>query len=109
MQQAIKTVMGQIPTQNNQFSNAGFSPNVPFPFPPPPASSTATSPPPTVSQPVTVDVSASKVEESTATETKDSSEQNQQPKKYGTVYNFGFAFCIILEMVPFRYLEFVKY
>ncbi|KAI5668125.1 hypothetical protein M9H77_17978 [Catharanthus roseus] len=85
MQQAIKTVMGQIPTQNNQFSNAGFSPNVPFPFPPPPASSTATSPPPTVSQPVTVDVSASKVEESTATETKDSSEQNQQPKKYAFV------------------------
>ncbi|XP_076913367.1 protein TIC 40, chloroplastic-like [Bidens hawaiensis] len=35
MQQAFKTMMGQMDTQNNQFANAGFSPGSPFPFLPP--------------------------------------------------------------------------
>ncbi|KAK9069925.1 hypothetical protein SSX86_010323 [Deinandra increscens subsp. villosa] len=35
MQQAFKTMMGQMDTQNNQFANAGFSPGSPFPFPTP--------------------------------------------------------------------------
>ncbi|KAJ8442865.1 hypothetical protein Cgig2_022231 [Carnegiea gigantea] len=34
MQQAFKTMMGQMASQNNQFSNAAFSPGSPFPFPP---------------------------------------------------------------------------
>nr|XP_043636336.1 protein TIC 40, chloroplastic [Erigeron canadensis] len=38
MQQAFKTMMGQMDTQNNQFANAGFSPGSPFPFPTPAAS-----------------------------------------------------------------------
>lgn len=37
MQQAFKTMMGQMDSQNNQFTNAGFSPGSPFPFPTPPA------------------------------------------------------------------------
>ncbi|KAL8232217.1 hypothetical protein R6Q57_001995 [Mikania cordata] len=53
MQQAFKTMMGQMDTQNNQFANAGFTPGSPFPFPsasrsPPPGSpfpfSTSTAP-----------------------------------------------------------------
>ena len=35
MQQAMKTLMGQMDSQNNQFGNAAFSPGSPFPFPPP--------------------------------------------------------------------------
>lgn len=90
MQQAFKTLLGQMPTQNNQFNNPGFAPNVPFPFPPPPAQSTATSSPPmtsstVASKPVTVDVSASKVEERPATDIKGSSEPKQEPKKYAFV------------------------
>lgn len=88
MQQAFRTLAGQMPTQNNQFNNAGFAPNMPFPFPPPPPPSTATSPPPSsmvASKPVTVDVSASKVEEPPATDIKDSSEPKQEPKKYAFV------------------------
>ncbi|KAI3802477.1 hypothetical protein L1987_30609 [Smallanthus sonchifolius] len=37
MQQAFKTMMGQMDTQNNQFANAGFSLGSPFPFPTPAA------------------------------------------------------------------------
>ncbi|KAJ9559735.1 hypothetical protein OSB04_004895 [Centaurea solstitialis] len=45
MQQAFKTMMGQMDSQNNQFTNAGFSPGSPFPFPTPTApGSTASSP-----------------------------------------------------------------
>lgn len=97
MQQAFKTLASQMPTQNNQFNNAGFASNMPFPFPPPPAPSTATSPPPSstvASKPVTVDVSASKVEETPATDIKDSSEPKQEPKKYGTNYLFDVTFAL---------------
>ncbi|XP_071685608.1 protein TIC 40, chloroplastic-like isoform X1 [Rutidosis leptorrhynchoides] len=34
-QQAVRMMMGQMNTQNNQFSNTGFSPGSPFPFPTP--------------------------------------------------------------------------
>ncbi|KAJ0804561.1 putative Heat shock chaperonin-binding, UCH-binding domain superfamily, STI1 [Helianthus annuus] len=37
MQQAFKTMMGQMDAQNNQSASAGFSPGSPFPFPPPAA------------------------------------------------------------------------
>lgn len=35
MQQAMKTMMGQMGSQNSQFSNMGFPPSSPFSFPPP--------------------------------------------------------------------------
>ncbi|XP_050385454.1 protein TIC 40, chloroplastic [Argentina anserina] len=41
MQQALKTMMGQMNTQNDQFSSAAFSPGSPFPFPAAPASPSA--------------------------------------------------------------------
>lgn len=81
MQQAFKTLMGQMPQGNSQFSNAAFSPGSPFPFP---TSSTsapaASSPPPRASQPVvTVDVSATKVEASAVTEVRDNTETRKEP------------------------------
>ncbi|KAG9144513.1 hypothetical protein Leryth_010739 [Lithospermum erythrorhizon] len=84
MQQAFKTMMGPMSTQNNQSSNAGFGPGSPFPFPPPPSNagfgtgSPFPFPPPSsatqtasytsegpsvASRPVTVDVPATEVEE----------------------------------------------
>lgn len=38
MQQAFKTMMGQMGSQNSQFSDTAFSPGSPFGFPPPPTS-----------------------------------------------------------------------
>ncbi|MCD9637535.1 Protein TIC 40, chloroplastic [Datura stramonium] len=94
MQQAFKTMMGQMNSQNSQFSNTAFSPGSPFPFPPPPLSGPASSspPPPTAStlstpsasfapQPVTVDVSATKVEEPPAVNVKNDTEAEKGPKK----------------------------
>ncbi|XP_055833222.1 protein TIC 40, chloroplastic [Solanum dulcamara] len=96
MQQAFKTMMGQMNNQNSQFSNTAFSPGspFPFPFPPPPVSSQASSspPPPTAStsstpsssfapQPVTVDVSATKVEEPPTVKVKNDTEAETEPKK----------------------------
>ncbi|KAK4341022.1 hypothetical protein RND71_039523 [Anisodus tanguticus] len=106
MQQAFKTMMGQMNGQNSQFSNTAFppgspfsntafSPGSPFPFPPPPVSGPASSspPPPTAStsstpsasfnsQPVTVDVSATKVEEKPpAVNVKNDTEAEKEPKK----------------------------
>nr|GLL40470.1 protein TIC 40, chloroplastic isoform X2 [Ipomoea trifida] len=96
MQQAFKTMMGQMNTQNNQFGNAPFSPGSPFPFPPPPpptsgpassfpspptASSQATPSPSSVSQPVTVDVSATKVDEPPTPDVKDEEKVEEKPKK----------------------------
>ncbi|KAL2925605.1 Protein TIC 40 chloroplastic [Bienertia sinuspersici] len=43
MQQAFKTMMGQMGSQNNQFSSAPFSPGSPFPYPPPPTLGSSTS------------------------------------------------------------------
>lgn len=91
MQQAFKTMMGQMNSQSNQFGNDGFP--LPFPFvpsaasdtasSPPAASATATSPSQVASQPVTVDVSATKVDEPPATDIKDGSEPKKEAKKYG--------------------------
>ncbi|KAK1427574.1 hypothetical protein QVD17_16262 [Tagetes erecta] len=106
MQQAFKTMMGQMDTQNNQFANAGFSPGSPFPFPPPGApgsppgspfpfpmptsqSSTATSAPrtaatsaPASQRTVTVDVPPTRTEAAPApTESKDDFESPKEPKK----------------------------
>lgn len=94
MQQAFKTMMGQMNSQNSQFSNTAFSPGSPFPFPPPPVSGPASSspPPPTAStlstpsasfasQPVTVDVSPTKVEEPPAVNVKNDTEAEKGPKK----------------------------
>ncbi|CAI9267183.1 unnamed protein product [Lactuca saligna] len=100
MQQAFKTMMGQMDTQNNQFANSGFSPASPFPFPTPPMSgSTASSPGspfpfPTPSPPsaassgpasqrtVTVDVPPTKTEAPpAATNSIDELEAPKEPKK----------------------------
>lgn len=85
MQQAFKTLMGQMNTQNNQFSNAAFSPGSPFPFPQPTnptsdATSTSTS---AASQSVTVDVPATKVEDPPSADVKETVEPEKEPKKYG--------------------------
>ncbi|KAJ8761210.1 hypothetical protein K2173_001266 [Erythroxylum novogranatense] len=110
MQQAFKTMMNQMNTQNNQFKNSGFSPGSPFPFPTPSApgfsstpsdptpitssssfvtSSTAepvTSPSPAASQPaVTVDVSATNVESRPVTDVNNGKEIKEEPKKYAFV------------------------
>ncbi|XVF31667.1 hypothetical protein REPUB_Repub17cG0011300 [Reevesia pubescens] len=69
MQQAFKTMMGQMNTQNNQFGNAAFPSGSPFPFPVPPPPGPATSPSPSSSQAaVTVDVPATKVEAAPVTD-----------------------------------------
>ena len=88
MQQAMKSLMGQMNTQNNQFNKAAFSPGTPFPFPPPPPppspSAPASSPRPAASQAeVTVDVAATRVEATPATDIKDETEQKNEPTKFG--------------------------
>ncbi|XP_052189682.1 protein TIC 40, chloroplastic isoform X2 [Diospyros lotus] len=99
MQQAFKTLMGQMDSQNKQVNNAAFSPGspFPFPFPTPTASSPATSPPfPTYPQPgpstspspatspsaVTVDVPVTKVEVPPPTDAEEEPKV-EGPKKYG--------------------------
>ncbi|KAL5549692.1 hypothetical protein UlMin_004923 [Ulmus minor] len=95
MQQAFKTMMGQMNTQNNQFTNAAFSPGSPFPFPPTSVPGTATSSPTASQQSVTVDVSASRVEatptkgtpvkEAPTNDVKDETEEKKEPKKIAFV------------------------
>ncbi|KAL4341888.1 hypothetical protein GQ457_08G015000 [Hibiscus cannabinus] len=90
MDQAFKTMMGQMGqmnTQNKQFGNAAFPSGSPFPFPTPPSQGPVTSPPPSQSG-VTVDVPATKVEAAPATDpaTKGKSEtETAEPKKYAFV------------------------
>ncbi|XAR57566.1 hypothetical protein NMG60_11025750 [Bertholletia excelsa] len=94
MQQAFKTMMGQMNSQNNQFTNTAFSPGSPFPFPaasPPsgPATSPPTGPatsPSSASSPsvMTVDVSASNVGTPLTTDVKDS-EEVEEPKRIAFV------------------------
>lgn len=95
MQQAFKTMMGQMNTQNNPFDSGAFSPGSPFPFPMPtppgpaaPANSTSTqsqaSSARTASQStVTVDIPATKVEASPGPDinVKDEVEVKSEPKK----------------------------
>ncbi|PON37327.1 Protein TIC [Parasponia andersonii] len=88
MQQAFKNLMGQMDTQNNQFSNAVFSPGpgTPFPFPSASSPRPASSPPPASTQPsVTVDVAATRVEAAPATRTNDEPELKKEPKKIAFV------------------------
>ncbi|KAG8659782.1 protein TIC 40, chloroplastic [Manihot esculenta] len=114
MQQALKTMMNQMTTQNNQFTNPAVSPGSPFPFPIPPASGPASSPayqtpstsgaaispssptssgsfdsnssPRVTSQSaITVDVPATKVEATPVSDAKDESEIKKEPKKYAFV------------------------
>lgn len=97
MQQAFKTMMGQMNSQNNQFGNAAFSPGSPFPFPMPtaagptaPASSATTqSRAPSASSAsqstITVDIPAAKVEVAPTTNVKDEVEVKNEPKKIGNL------------------------
>lgn len=97
MQQAFKTMMGQMNSQNNQFGNAAFSPGSPFPFPMPtaagptaPASSATTqSRAPSASSAsqstITVDIPAAKVEVAPTTNVKDEVEVKNEPKKIAFV------------------------
>ncbi|KAJ0099874.1 hypothetical protein Patl1_21238 [Pistacia atlantica] len=90
MQQAMKTMMNQMNAQNNQFSNAAFSPGSPFPFPTPSPSGPGAPFSPT-SQPSVTDVSATKVEAASATDVKNETEfksetkVKEEPKKYAFV------------------------
>ncbi|XP_039057398.1 protein TIC 40, chloroplastic-like isoform X2 [Hibiscus syriacus] len=69
MQQAFKTMMGQMNTQNNQFDNTAFPSGSPFPFPAPPSAGPATPRSPSSSQPaITVDAPASKFEAASVTD-----------------------------------------
>ncbi|XP_019419004.1 PREDICTED: protein TIC 40, chloroplastic-like [Lupinus angustifolius] len=100
MQQAFKTMMGQMNSQTNPFDSAAFS-GSPFPFPTPPPSASGPAAPstfagfqsqapfaPTASQStVTVDahVPASRVEEAPAAYVKDEEEVKNEPKKIAFV------------------------
>lgn len=76
MQQAFKTMMGQMNTQNSQFSGSPFMPGSPFPFPPPTS-------PPSASQPVTVDVSSTKLDDPPTVEVKEGTRdgEDDEPQK----------------------------
>lgn len=94
MQQAFKTLMGQMNTQNTPFDSPAFSPGSPFPFPMPSPSGPATparsagtqSQETSASQStVTVDIPATKVEAAPATNVKEEVEVKNEPKKKGNV------------------------
>ncbi|XP_061360323.1 protein TIC 40, chloroplastic isoform X2 [Gastrolobium bilobum] len=97
MQQAFKTLMGQMNSQSNPFDSAAFSPGSPFPFSMPSASGpaaptssagTQSRAPSTASvsqSAVTVDVSATKVEATPATNVEDEVEVKNEPKKIAFV------------------------
>lgn len=71
MQQAMKTLMGQINPQNSPFDNSGFPSSSPLPFPMPPGSVPTTAPSPPASQPAgMMDIPATKVEAVQTTEVK---------------------------------------
>jgi hypothetical protein len=92
IEQASKTLMGQMNTQNNPFASGSFSPGSPFPFPMPspsgpaaPASSAgnqsqATSARTASQSTVTVDIPATKVEAGPAINVKDEVEVKKEPK-----------------------------
>ncbi|XP_058787872.1 protein TIC 40, chloroplastic [Vicia villosa] len=96
MQQAFKTMMGQMNTQNNPFDSSTFSSGSPFPFPMPPASgpatpagfagnqSQATSARTASQSTVTVDIPETKVEAASpgpGISVKDEVEVKNEPKK----------------------------
>lgn len=96
MQQAFKSMMGQMNTQNNPFDSGAFSSGPPFPFPMPSASgpatpagfagnqSQATSTRSTSQSTVTVDIPATKVEAAAPApyiNVKEEVEVKNEPKK----------------------------
>lgn len=86
MQQAFKTMMGQMNPQNNQFNDAAFSSGSPFPFSMPPMPAPSTSPPPVTSQSaVTVDVPATNVEAAPTTVVKDETEVKKESRRVAFV------------------------
>ncbi|XP_019439554.1 PREDICTED: protein TIC 40, chloroplastic-like [Lupinus angustifolius] len=99
MQQAFKTMMGQMNPQSNPFDSAAFSGGSPFPFPMPSPSVSGPAAPtsfagtqyqaPSAStasrSSVTVDLSATKVEAAPATNVKDEVEVKNEPKKIAFV------------------------
>ncbi|KAK8468671.1 hypothetical protein PHAVU_006G083300 [Phaseolus vulgaris] len=92
MQQAFKTMMGQMNSPNNDFGNAAFSPGSPFPFSMPSAAgptATAQYGAPSTSSgsqsTVTVDIPATKVEATRTTDIKDEVEVQNKPKKIAFV------------------------
>lgn len=97
MQQAFKTMMGQMNSQNDQFNNAAFSPGSPFPFPAAPASPSA-SPFSASSQPSFTDVSATRVDAAPpatsatpptpATDVKNEAEPKKEPNRFGNEQSF---------------------
>ncbi|KAK1288819.1 hypothetical protein QJS10_CPB19g00072 [Acorus calamus] len=97
MQQAFKSMMGQMSQDNSQFSNAPFppvqpfpfptNPTQPFPFPTAPTSPYMTpSPTPAASQPAAaVDVQATQVDAVPTTDVKEDTETREEVKKYAFV------------------------
>ncbi|XP_028768846.1 protein TIC 40, chloroplastic [Neltuma alba] len=97
MQQAFKTMMGQMNSQNNQFNSPSFSPGS-YPFPVPSASgptAPAASPGSSQSQAskassasqstVTVDIPVTNVEAASATSVQDEAQSKEEPKKIAFV------------------------
>uniref|UniRef100_A0A0A0KR61 Uncharacterized protein n=1 Tax=Cucumis sativus TaxID=3659 RepID=A0A0A0KR61_CUCSA len=83
MQQAFKTMMSQMNSQNSPMSNPTLSSGSPFPIPPTFATGTTISP--SVSEPaVSIDVTATKVEEEPVTNVKSRTE-NMEAKKFAFV------------------------
>ncbi|XP_043722452.1 protein TIC 40, chloroplastic-like [Telopea speciosissima] len=86
MQQAFKTLMGQMSTENKQFNDTAFSLGSQFPFPSSTASAPAESPSPVPSRAaVTVDVPATEVSAAQDTEVKVDPEIKKEPKNYAFV------------------------
>ncbi|KAK4274958.1 hypothetical protein QN277_018111 [Acacia crassicarpa] len=94
MQQAFKTMMSQMNTQNNQFNSPSFSPGS-YPFPMPSGSGPAASPVSPQSQAftassasqsvVTVDIPEKKVEAASASNVQDETQSKEEPKKIAFV------------------------
>lgn len=115
MQQAFKTMMGQMNSQSNQFDNAAFSTGSPFPFPMPSAPASGPTAPassagnqsraPSASSAsqsaVTVDVPASKVEAAPATNAKDDVEANNETKKMGNIHLHSTPISFLLDETYF--------
>ncbi|KAI9118586.1 hypothetical protein K1719_010918 [Acacia pycnantha] len=94
MQQAFKTMMSQMNTQNNQFNSPSFSPGS-YPFPMPSGSGPAASPVSPQSQAstassasqsvVTVDIPETKVEAASASNVQDETQSKEEPKRIAFV------------------------
>lgn len=86
--------MGQMNSQNDQSSNAAFSPGSPFPFPAAPASPSA-SPFSASSQPSFTDVSATRVDAAQPaasptppTDVKNEAGPKKEPNRFGNEQSF---------------------